>query len=113
MRKRLIFVMVFALPIVATAQTPDFAAAKAEATKMLQDLVRIDTSNPPGNEIKAAEYVKGVLKKEGVESVIVESAPGRASLIARLKGNGSKKPDRKSTRLNSSHIQKSRMPSSA
>src|SRR3954466_2318233 len=89
--KRLIAVVVL-LAAATQAQQPDFAAAKAEATKMLQEFVRIDTSNPPGNETKAAEYVKAVLAKEGIDSVIVESAPGRGSLIARLKGNGAKKP---------------------
>ncbi|MBI2678779.1 MAG: M20/M25/M40 family metallo-hydrolase [Candidatus Koribacter versatilis] len=91
MKRRLVTVLML-LSALATAQQPDFAAAKAEATKLLQELVRIDTSNPPGNEIKAAEYIKGVLAKEGIASEIVESAPGRASLIARLKGNGSKQP---------------------
>jgi len=84
--------VVTGLTVSAGAQQPDFAAAKAEATKMLQDLVRIDTSNPPGNEVKAAEYAKGVLAKEGIEAEIFESAPGRGSLIARIKGNGTKKP---------------------
>src|SRR3954467_8792938 len=92
MRKSLSVVMLLICAVFASAQQPDFAAAKAEATKILQELVRIDTSNPPGNETKAAEYVKGVLAKEGIDSVIVESAPGRGSLIARLKGNGSKQP---------------------
>jgi len=62
------------------------------AVQLLTALVKIDTSNPPGNEIKAAEYIRNVLKSEGIDSEIVESAPGRANLIARLKGNGSKKP---------------------
>ncbi len=92
MRRVQVLVLVLALVVVGSAQQPDFVAAKAEATKMLQELVRIDTSNPPGNESKAAEYVKGVLAKEGIDSIIVESAPGRGSLIARLKGNGSKQP---------------------
>jgi len=67
-------------------------AASAEAMTFLRDLVKIDTSNPPGNEIKAANYIKGVLEKEGIPSEIFESAPGRANLVARLKGNGSKRP---------------------
>jgi acetylornithine deacetylase/succinyl-diaminopimelate desuccinylase-like protein len=68
------------------------AAAQDEVVHYLSDLVKIDTSNPPGEEIKAAQYLKSVLDREGIPSEIVESAPGRASLIARLKGNGSKKP---------------------
>jgi acetylornithine deacetylase/succinyl-diaminopimelate desuccinylase-like protein len=82
------------LVVTASAQQkqPDFAAAKQEAVQILEGLVQIDTSNPPGNEIKAAEYVKAVLAKDGIESEIFESAPGRATLVARLKGNGAKKP---------------------
>jgi acetylornithine deacetylase/succinyl-diaminopimelate desuccinylase-like protein len=67
-------------------------ARSAEAKTFLTALVKIDTSNPPGDEIKAANYIKSVLDREGIPSEIFESAPGRANLVARLKGNGSKKP---------------------
>ena len=72
--------------------TPDFAKARDEAVRILQDLVRIDTSNPPGHETRAAEYLKSVLDREGIASEIFELEPGRGSLVARLKGTGSKKP---------------------
>jgi len=68
------------------------AARNVEAMTFLTALVKIDTSNPPGDEIKAANYIKSVLDKEGIPSEIFESAPGRANLVARLKGNGTKKP---------------------
>lgn len=71
---------------------PDFTKARDEAVKFLGDLVRIDTSNPPGNETRAAEYIKSVLAAEGIPAQIFESAPGRGNLVARLKGNGKKKP---------------------
>src|ERR1700730_3746193 len=67
-------------------------ASRAEAVRFLTDLVKIDTSNPPGNEVKAANYIKAVLDKEGIASEIFESAPGRGNIVARLKGNGSKRP---------------------
>jgi len=67
-------------------------AWRTEAMTFLTALVKIDTSNPPGDEIKAANYIKSVLDKEGIPSEIFESAPGRANLVARLKGNGTKKP---------------------
>src|SRR5436309_5133140 len=73
-------------------QSPDFTAAQTESVKFLGDLVKIDTSNPPGNETSAAEYIKGVLAAEGISAQIFESAPGRGNLVARLKGNGKKKP---------------------
>ena len=75
------------------AQTsPDFAKAHDEALHFLAELVKIDTSNPPGNEVKAAEYIKGVLATEGIPAQIYESATGRGNVVARLKGNGKKKP---------------------
>ena len=73
-------------------QSPDFTAAQTEAVKFLGELVKIDTSNPPGNETRAAEYIKGVLAAEGITAQIFESAPGRGNVVARLKGNGKKRP---------------------
>jgi acetylornithine deacetylase/succinyl-diaminopimelate desuccinylase-like protein len=72
--------------------TPDFAAARDEAAKILADFVRIDTSNPPGNETKGAEYLKSILDREGIPSEIFEMTPGRGNIVARLKGTGKKKP---------------------
>jgi acetylornithine deacetylase/succinyl-diaminopimelate desuccinylase-like protein len=71
---------------------PDFTAAQAEAVKFLADLVKIDTSNPPGNETRAAEYIKGVLAAEGITAQIFESAPGRGNIVARLRSTAKKKP---------------------
>ncbi|MBI4411118.1 MAG: M20/M25/M40 family metallo-hydrolase [Deltaproteobacteria bacterium] len=65
---------------------------KQEAITHLQNLIRINTTNPPGNEIAAVRYLSEVLKKEAIPHQIFEPAPGRASLVARLKGNGSKRP---------------------
>ena len=81
------------LPAVLLAQaTPDFRAARDEAVQNLQAMIRIDTSNPPGNESKLAEYLKGILDKEGIASEIIAAEPGRGNLIARIKGNGRKQP---------------------
>jgi acetylornithine deacetylase/succinyl-diaminopimelate desuccinylase-like protein len=71
---------------------PNWSAIRGEATHYLQDLIRIDTTNPPGNETKAAEYLAGVLKREGIEPTILESVPGRGNLVARLKGDGRAAP---------------------
>jgi acetylornithine deacetylase/succinyl-diaminopimelate desuccinylase-like protein len=67
-------------------------AIRDETTRYLQDLIRIDTTNPPGNETRAAEYLAAVLKREGIEPTILESAPGRGNLVARLKGDGRAAP---------------------
>lgn len=71
---------------------PDFAAARDEAVQILSDLIKIDTSNPPGNETRAAEYIKALLAREGIPAEIFEREPGRGNLLARLKGSGKKKP---------------------
>ncbi|MEO6238158.1 MAG: hypothetical protein ABIQ52_14265, partial [Vicinamibacterales bacterium] len=70
------------------AQTTDWKAVEAEALGTLQDYVRINTSNPPGDVSKAADYLAAILKREGIETTRYESAPGRSILLARLKGNG-------------------------
>lgn len=58
----------------------------------LQALIRLDTSNPPGNESLAVRYIAGVLDEAGIPYVTPERRPGRANLIARLKGDGSAAP---------------------
>jgi len=58
------------------------------SVERLRSYLRLDTSNPPGNEIRGALYLKGLLEREGVEAEIFEPEPGRASLYARLKGAG-------------------------
>ena len=67
-------------------------AISAEAVQHLQALLRIDTTNPPGNELAAVEYLAGVLRAEGLEPIVLESAPQRGNVIARLKGDGSLPP---------------------
>jgi acetylornithine deacetylase/succinyl-diaminopimelate desuccinylase-like protein len=61
-----------------------------EITNFLSDLIRINTTNPPGNETKAANYIAQYLAKEGFKTEIIESAPGRGNVITRLKGTGEK-----------------------
>lgn len=77
---------------VLAAHAADFGAAQQETTKLLTELVRINTSNPPGNETQVAEHIKRVFDREGIPCEIFEKVPGRGSLVARLKGNGVKKP---------------------
>jgi acetylornithine deacetylase/succinyl-diaminopimelate desuccinylase-like protein len=74
------------------AQSPDWPKVNAETLKHYTTVVRMDTTDPPGNEIKVVEYVKGVLEAEGIPVTISAHEPNRPNLIARLKGNGSKKP---------------------
>lgn len=67
-------------------------AVDEEVITHLQNLLRLDTRNPPGNEILAAQYLRAVLEAEGFECVIVGPTPERATLITRLKGDGSEAP---------------------
>lgn len=60
---------------------------RSDAIQYLQNLLRLDTTSPPGNEILAAEYIAEVLSADGIESTVLESAPGRANLVARLVSN--------------------------
>jgi len=61
-----------------------------EVTHLLSDLIRINTTNPPGNETEAAKYLAEHLGKEGFKCELFESAPSRGSVITRLKGTGEK-----------------------
>src|ERR1700710_2280092 len=61
-------------------------SAEDEVVEICRDPLRIDTSNPTSNERKAAEYVAEKLAEVGLESEIIESEPGRASVIARMEG---------------------------
>jgi acetylornithine deacetylase/succinyl-diaminopimelate desuccinylase-like protein len=70
----------------------DWDAAGEEAVQHLVDLVRIDTSNPPGNETRVVEYLESVLAEEGIASQRFALEPDRANLVARQSGNGSKRP---------------------
>ena len=63
-----------------------------EARSILIDLLKIDTTSPPGRETPAAEALAQRYAKDGVSYQILESTPGRGSLIARLKGDGSRRP---------------------
>ena len=67
-------------------------AAGDEVVRHLQNLLRLDTRNPPGNEALAASYLRDVLARDGIDSVIVGPSPDRASIIARLRGDGSQPP---------------------
>ena len=70
----------------------DWTALGDEATGLLTRYLRINTTNPPGNEIAAARWLQAVLRRDGIEAQIFEPAPGKANLYARLRGDGSARP---------------------
>src|SRR5580658_7013798 len=98
MTPRLLALFMMAALMPAGAQTLDWTKINdwtkidEEAMRHYQALVRIDTTDPPGNETRAVEYLRGVLQAEGVPVTVAAKDPARANLIARLKGNGSKRP---------------------
>ena len=72
----------------------DTAALAKEAQAWLIDLLRIDTTNPPGNELAAAKYIASILDKEGIRYELLELTPGRSALVARLQSSAVADPAR-------------------
>ena len=64
------------------------AALRDEASRLLSDLIRIDTSNPPGHETPAAVFLQWFLEREGIACELVAKDPERANLVARIAGSG-------------------------
>lgn len=92
---RVSVVVALLLPMALSAQERfllDWDELGAESIDYMVDLVRIDSSNPPGNETKVAEYLRDALAAEGISSQLYAIDPSRANLVARYKGNGSKRP---------------------
>ena len=90
----IITALLFALQLVAgepVAQS-EAAALDAETLRHYQAIVRMDTSDPPGGERPVVDYLKGVLEAEGIETKILAVDPNRPNLVARLRGNGHKRP---------------------
>jgi acetylornithine deacetylase/succinyl-diaminopimelate desuccinylase-like protein len=91
LRSPLFALLLFALLLLGPLYAQD--AAPHPTARLLQEVIAIDTSNPPGNEGKLAEFLATRFKPLGFEVDIVPTPePGKAHFIARLRGNGSKKP---------------------
>jgi len=82
----------------ATPQSPSPLAQAAQITQdaqgWLADLIRMNTTNPPGNEMEAAKYVAAVLQKEGIPADVMEVVPGRGIVIGRLQAGPLPDPSR-------------------
>jgi acetylornithine deacetylase/succinyl-diaminopimelate desuccinylase-like protein len=92
----------FAFPVALSAQrrapvptrSIDWPALERESLALLRDYLRVNTTNPPGNELEAARFLRDFLAKQGIEAQILDTAElgaGRANLYARLKGDGTKR----------------------
>ncbi len=82
-----------------TARASDYNGHKVnwdevqrEALELFIQYLKIDTTNPPGNEIRAAQFFAGICKREGIEHQVFEPSPGRGVIWARLRGDGGKRP---------------------
>ncbi|MBI5527294.1 MAG: M20/M25/M40 family metallo-hydrolase [Deltaproteobacteria bacterium] len=72
--------------------TPAWRAVREFAARVLADYIRIDTTNPPGNEKTAIEFLARILAEAGIEHEVLSKDPSRPNLIARLRGDGSRRP---------------------
>lgn len=97
--RRLILLFWIAAATALAAQTPasiDWSKVEAEAMQHFQALLRFDTTdppnNPPGGEKPAVDYLKQVLDKQGIPTQVFALEPNRPNLVARLKGNGTRRP---------------------
>jgi acetylornithine deacetylase/succinyl-diaminopimelate desuccinylase-like protein len=84
---RLWCILLFAVVLPASAQT-----IADQAAGYLRDLIRLDTSNPPGNETRVATYLKQVADREGIPCELLGDDPQRLNFIARLRGSGRQRP---------------------
>jgi acetylornithine deacetylase/succinyl-diaminopimelate desuccinylase-like protein len=85
-------------PAFGIPQTPslvgDTSALAREAQDWLVELVKINTTNPPGNEQLAAKYIAGILAKEGITAELLDLAPGRSAVVARLRSSAVADPSK-------------------
>jgi acetylornithine deacetylase/succinyl-diaminopimelate desuccinylase-like protein len=70
----------------------DWPKLQAETMGYYTSVIKIDSSNPPGDETKVVDYLKPILDHAGIPTEVLSLDPKRANLIARIKGNGSKRP---------------------
>jgi acetylornithine deacetylase/succinyl-diaminopimelate desuccinylase-like protein len=88
----LIVCAVAARPAAQSSTSVDWAALETETLRHFQALVRMDTSDPPGGEKPAADYVKDILQREGIPVEVFALEAHRPNVVARIKGSGRKRP---------------------
>ncbi|MEZ5596616.1 MAG: M20/M25/M40 family metallo-hydrolase [Pseudomonadales bacterium] len=87
-----LFLAFLLLPSTLSAAQPDREALEAETMRHFQALIRLDTTDPPGREVDAADYLEKVLTAEGIEVNRFALEAHRPNIVARLRGNGSARP---------------------
>jgi acetylornithine deacetylase/succinyl-diaminopimelate desuccinylase-like protein len=78
--------------VLAQVAGPDWSALEEETLKHFRALLQFDTSDPPGRELPAAEYLYNVLQAEGIDVEMLATDSERPNVLARIEGNGSKQP---------------------
>ena len=73
----------------ANAASPDWQALQNEAVQKLTAYIAVNTTDPPGNEVRAEQWYAKIFQAEGIPFEIAESASGRGNIVARMKGTGS------------------------
>ena len=100
LRRSVLLTCAFPVALAAQGRAPvpkqpiDWPALEQEGVALLRDYLRVNSTNPPGNELEAARFLRDFLAKQGIEAQILDTADlgaGRANLYARIKGNGSKR----------------------
>src|SRR6185436_5716512 len=76
----------------ATRQAGSLPSLADDAKRLCQSLLRIDTTNPPGNERPAAELLETALREVGLEPQLLEAEPTRTNLVVRVRGSGKLPP---------------------
>ncbi len=93
MRKLIAILIVSLSPgVLAQGYDLEWEAAEEELLRHFRALLQFDTSDPPGRELPAAEYLQGVLEAEGIPVEMLSVDPERPNVVARLKGDGSEEP---------------------
>jgi len=85
-------IVLMSASVLGQAQQPDWKAFEDETMRHYQALLRFETMDPPGNEKPAADYLQQVLEKEGIPTQVFSLDPKRPNVVARFKGNGTKRP---------------------
>ncbi|MGH9833317.1 MAG: M20/M25/M40 family metallo-hydrolase [Blastocatellia bacterium] len=70
----------------------NWGEVQREALELFIQYLKVDTTNPPGNETRAAQFFANICKREGIEHQVFEPFPGRGTIWARVRGDGSKRP---------------------
>src|SRR6267143_855302 len=87
---KLVVVAAVLFPAIAGAQTGESVADLA--ARYLPELIRLDTTNPPGSETRVARYLKAVADRECIPAELLGDNPQRLNFVARLSGSGKKRP---------------------